>query len=265
MVGWSRVACLPVYLCTCVPVYVSPCLPASLVEKERGLGVVADALVLDAVLNPLLEVGFLVRDGFAAGKLVEGVVEVQGARRSGEAGDARWKHDVLSREFKNGLDLETGEDDQNGEVGVDAPERVDQGLAGAVERGARFISVYDLVQCLDMLGQFARRFDQQIKSSIGQPHLHGHVLRRVQRLVSVNPDDLQSLDLAEVFHQRLCAHAPNHVIPGLQVHVRIVGLDHLRDDVRELHLLQGGDAVGAVQYHVAPRIVIERHDDGRVA
>ena len=47
--------------------------------------------------------------------------------------------------------------------------------------------------------------------------------------------------------------------------MRIIVRHHLRHKVRELHLLQRRDAVGAVQHHEAACPIVERHDDGWVA
>lgn len=60
-----------------------------LVEQERRLGVMAHAFVLDTFLNPMLEIFALVFDGLSARKFVQWIIEMQGARRSGEARDAR--------------------------------------------------------------------------------------------------------------------------------------------------------------------------------
>src|SRR5258706_3479188 len=58
---------------------------SSLVIQKRRFGVIAHVLVLDALLYPVRQVGAFVFERLAAGELVQWVVQVQCARRDGEA------------------------------------------------------------------------------------------------------------------------------------------------------------------------------------
>ena len=59
---------------------------------------------------------------------MQGIVQMQGARRNGEARDAGGQYDLLRGQFEHGLDLEAWEDNQRGQIRVNGFERVNQGL-----------------------------------------------------------------------------------------------------------------------------------------